>query len=436
MVTFTGTNPSGYSSSSTTEIRIHGPDFVAFDGDSGDFVTEGRAYWFHGGNATFRRWSSQYGAVSVTAERPGDSFHLAFAAPIPRPLTPGRFIADLRPNPAAIGLSGNSRGCNFSRGWFDVRQVVYGPSGEVKSFWAVFELVCKDGRETWTRGEVRLNADTSLYVVPPADAFMTARSDTTITVFAADTRGHPVTLSMVQVPPGAIFEDHGGGVGTLHWTSVPAIPETMTVHFIASSSAGPMISAPTLLHVADAGYPTNVLLSLIAARAEPDGVALEWYATSIPARVAVVERTSDSERWEVAGEATVQGGDRLVFRDEGIEPGSRYGYRVRLGSGDDAFVSGEVWVDVPEWRLSLEPPRPNPVTGPLKAEFTLRRQGPTRLALIDVAGRRLVQLDLGQPKAGRHIVPVSTRSTLSPGMYWLVLQHGGESRTRAVMLTR
>ncbi len=434
-VAFRGTDATGHSSSSTTEIRIHGPDFVAFDGDSADFVTQGRSYLFHDANATLRSWSSGYGAVSVSASDPSHSYQLAFAAPVPRALSPGRWIADLRPNPPAIGLSGDGRGCNFSRGWFDVRQIVYGPAGQVESFWAVFERVCSDRGETWTRGEVRLNADTSLYVTPPADAFMTAGSDTALTVLAADTRGHPVALSMDQVPPDATFEDQGNGVGILHWSSVPAMPETMTVHFIATSSAGPVVSAPTLLHVADVGQPTAVLFSLLAADATPDAVELEWYAPAAMSDVPVVERREATGPWRELGEAVVSS-DHLTFRDEDVAAGERYAYRLRLTRGGEAIVSAEASVEVPQWRLSLAPPRPNPVTGPLTAEFTLPRPGAAGLSLLDVAGRRLVHLDLGRMKAGRHSVPIAGAGALSPGLYWLTLRHEGESRTRTVVVTR
>jgi hypothetical protein len=436
VVAVTATDGSGYSSTSTTEIRIGGPDFVAFEGDSGDFVTGGNRYLFNEGNASFERWSSGYGAVSVRPTSFYDQFHLAFAAPMPWGLTPGRFVADLRPNPAAIGLSGNSRGCNFSRGSFDVRQIEYGPNGEVERFWAVFERVCMDVGETWTRGEVRLNADTSLYVLPPADAFMTAGSDTTVHVYARDTRGFPVEISMVAVPPGAVFEDQGGGVGVLRWESVPATPETLSVHFVATSASGAVVSAPSRLHVAMVDSPTPVLVSVVTAKATAEAVHLEWHSL-LNAAEGLVERRQGSDGWSLVGESERTGSDRYTFVDDSIQAGARYAYRLELRISDNRLVmSPETWIEIPAGQFSLERIRPNPVTGPLAVEFTLPRAATTTLSIIDVTGRSVLARTLGEMHAGKHTVPLVPVEPLAPGVYWIELAHGGESRTQRIVVTR
>jgi hypothetical protein len=85
-------------------------------------------------------------------------------------------------------------------------------------------------------------------------------------------------------------------------------------------------------------------------------------------------------------------------------------------------------------RLALGVVRPNPTPGDrLNAEFTLARTGAARLELLDVAGRRAVDREVGSLGVGRHRIDLLRGARLTPGLYLLRLTQGEETRVRRVV---
>jgi aminopeptidase N len=94
----------------------------------------------------------------------------------------------------------------------------------------------------------------------------------------------------------------------------------------------------------------------------------------------------------------------------------------------------------PAATLALAPPSPNPARGPTRLAFSLPRTGPARLALLDVAGRRVRTLVDGPLEAGAHDVTWDgrdERGVAAPaGLYWARLECGGESAVRRLVRIR
>jgi hypothetical protein len=73
--------------------------------------------------------------------------------------------------------------------------------------------------------------------------------------------------------------------------------------------------------------------------------------------------------------------------------------------------------------------RPNPPSRELRVAFTLARSESTRLEILDVSGRRLLDRDLGVMGPGDHVVTLGSKPRLSPGVYMLRLSQGSQSVT-------
>lgn len=90
--------------------------------------------------------------------------------------------------------------------------------------------------------------------------------------------------------------------------------------------------------------------------------------------------------------------------------------------------------------LWLAAARPNPSLGRAEVEFVLPRDGAVRLAVYDLAGKRVATLVDGQRPAGRHTVRWDARAgsgaRLASGVYFMKLEAAGETRTRKLVLTR
>ena len=85
--------------------------------------------------------------------------------------------------------------------------------------------------------------------------------------------------------------------------------------------------------------------------------------------------------------------------------------------------------------LALVSLSPNPSRGGLSVAFVLPQHRPAALELFDVAGRRLLLREVGVLGAGEHRMDLDQDRRLDPGVYFVTLTDGRESRTtRAVVL--
>jgi len=79
---------------------------------------------------------------------------------------------------------------------------------------------------------------------------------------------------------------------------------------------------------------------------------------------------------------------------------------------------------------------PNPAANGLTVALELRDAARVRLEVLDVAGRRHVDRDLGLPAPGQHFLPLAARGDLPPGLYFVRARHGTESTTIRVSVNR
>ena len=86
--------------------------------------------------------------------------------------------------------------------------------------------------------------------------------------------------------------------------------------------------------------------------------------------------------------------------------------------------------------VTLDAPRPNPVSGQTTLGFTLRQPGPVTLRVVDVLGREVARLLDAQPHAAdAHAVTWRPGATGS-GTYFVILEVDGERATRPVVVVR
>jgi hypothetical protein len=85
--------------------------------------------------------------------------------------------------------------------------------------------------------------------------------------------------------------------------------------------------------------------------------------------------------------------------------------------------------------LALGPAGPNPTRiGALMVQFSLADSAPASLELLDVAGRRVVEIEVSSFGAGRHTIELAEGRRLAPGLYLVRLRQGLDSRQTRVAL--
>ena len=134
---------------------------VTMVSERGDYIGGGVSRLYHPGNATIRAsGDSAHVSIHVSGGTPGATFDLNFAPPRGQELRPGAyegaqrwpFHEDGRP---AIDVSGDGRGCNTVKGRFQVKDISFGPTGELERLRVLYEHRCEGGTSALF-GEVRV----------------------------------------------------------------------------------------------------------------------------------------------------------------------------------------------------------------------------------------------------------------------------------------
>ncbi|MGH7741162.1 MAG: T9SS type A sorting domain-containing protein [Candidatus Eiseniibacteriota bacterium] len=86
---------------------------------------------------------------------------------------------------------------------------------------------------------------------------------------------------------------------------------------------------------------------------------------------------------------------------------------------------------MPRAEFALHGARPNPSAGHLSVAFSLPDGSPAELELVDIAGRRVYQRDVGALGAGLHVVPIE-HAGLPAGVYAVRLTQHGRTLTSKV----
>jgi hypothetical protein len=168
------------------------------------------------------------------------------------------------------------------------------------------------------------------------------------------------------------------------------------------------------------------------ARAHAGGLVLTWPIASGPPFEAHVLRRQDGTPWGDRGATRFASGG-LVFEDDSVRAGQRYGYRLAL---PDSTTAGEVWITVPVPAFALRAVGPNPAADQVQVRFALPDAAPARLEVFDIAGRRRVWRDIGPLGAGEHTLDLRLGQAVDPGLYFIRLRRAGEVFTARIAVVR
>ena len=182
-------------------------------------------------------------------------------------------------------------------------------------------------------------------------------------------------------------------------------------------------------------YPVPALLSLLSATAVPGAVTIRWHGVGADQVENEVQRANATGDWRPIGTAEGSGPDQLSFEDTSVEPGMTYAYRLRYLAQGQEFFTTTAWVTVPpQPQFALEGFSPNPSRDLPTVAFTLPSAMSVRVLMIDVSGRTVHSLDLGELQGGRHSYNVGT--SLPPGLYVIHLEAGARALTTKGVVLR
>ncbi len=101
----------------------------------------------------------------------------------------------------------------------------------------------------------------------------------------------------------------------------------------------------------------------------------------------------------------------------------------------DVAMTDDVQLEEQKMPTGLEPPHPNPFNPVATIRYGLAEEGPARLTVYDVLGRRVAVLLDGVQTPGKHTVRFEA-DHLSSGLYFVILDAGGKTFTKSVLLMK
>jgi hypothetical protein len=147
--------------------------------------------------------------------------------------------------------------------------------------------------------------------------------------------------------------------------------------------------------------------------------------------------TTPSVKGRLPVAASNTGAALIVWEDSRAGSVDVYGQMVTAEGGLGVQTGGES----PALPFMLAQNHPNPFNPSTKIRFTLSSEGPTKLSVFDLEGRRVIKL-LGAPRlsAGEHEVSWDGRDTsgqrLSSGIYFYTLEADGRRESRPMVLLK
>ena len=212
-----------------------------------------------------------------------------------------------------------------------------------------------------------------------------------------------------------------GGIGSGCFEATDVI-RVIRAH-VASPSAGSVLPSGTTAEVRW-GAPQVEVQSVAVLFSSDDGSTWNLVARELP--------NTGSYLWTVAGAATDQARVAVVL----VESAGSGGDEVVgvLGVSGRFAITSPLAVGGPSVGLSLHGSVPNPGRS-LSVSFTLPDAEPARLLVYDISGREVSRREVGHLGMGAHVVTLSSRRELAPGVYLVHLIQGNRRLVaRAVVI--
>ncbi len=271
-----------------------GETSLQISSDPRDFVGLGEEYFVTPNDGTFTVYASaQDILVSFSPFVGFASWDLYIATAQGTVLTEGpHFDAGSPPvrdaGQPTLSVGGNSHGCP-SRGAFVIKRLVFAPGGGLASLWVTFEQSC-EGSSAGLRGELRYNAAVEMAVGAPLVIRVEKGLPVAFDVRTTSTSGGAVSLAVMGLPPGAVFENRGDGSGSLTWRT----PFTGIGDFDLTFSASNGLGAQ------DTTYTRIAVVGITSLRLDGLPVSKQYPSTSLlltPKEGDIGAFTYDSAAW-------------------------------------------------------------------------------------------------------------------------------------------
>ena len=180
--------------------------------------------------------------------------------------------------------------------------------------------------------------------------------------------------------------------------------------------------------------PVATQLSLVGAEIVGGHPRMTWFSADGAGEAMKLYRRAVPNDFEFVRTLPADGTGMLTYEDLEAQAGRSYEYEIGVTSGATELRLGRVWVDVPTvTAFALRRLVAGETPGVLQFAVSLPADGPARLELVDVTGRRVTGTDVSG--SGDHTVRLAAAAIRS-GVYWARLSQSGKMTSTRVALVR
>jgi hypothetical protein len=184
---------------------------------------------------------------------------------------------------------------------------------------------------------------------------------------------------------------------------------------------------------------------MVSVQSESGSVRISWFSPAAHDLLLTVHRRTAESNWVGMGQPTLDANNRILFEDNSVTPGARYGYRLLAQVGGRQEFSSEVWVlalgetGAPSV-LRLSPGFPNPLVSRSQFNYGIPKAGQVRLVVYDLQGRRVATvIDQIQARGWRSVVwdgRDERHREVASGAYFARLESDGQAQVRKIVIAR
>lgn len=232
----------------------------------------------------------------------------------------------------------------------------------------------------------------------------------------------------------------GGGIPVIVEVTGDGRPDILVP---VSAFPGGALASGVLVLANQSAPIVPTLFADIEIEADASGVRLRWSAvTETPGSFQVFRSTAGSDVYSHLAPVVPAspGRHRYEFEDRTALPGSSYAYKIGWPEADGMVYSSAMVVRTQLAALALDPPRYDSPRRRIVFAYSTPGAGDTRLALFDVAGRRVRVLAAGgaSPTRGQEAWDGTGESgtAVAAGVYWVRLDWNGRSQSRRFLWVR
>jgi uncharacterized protein (TIGR03790 family) len=253
--------------------------------------------------------------------------------------------------------------------------------------------------------------------------------------------GGSVTLTWASSNATAATIDQGIGTVALNGSTTVTVTSTKTFTLTVANSTGATAAYTVTVTVAPPVAAVTVISSFIAGPTTAKGVLLSWTTSTEANNTGFdIQRKKGTGSYGKIGYVAGKGSSAVPVNyqyNDGITKNGTYTYRLRqINTDGTSAYSPEVSVQISRNVVTTLTSYPNPFNPTTNISFTVEQSGHATMKVYNVIGQEVATLFNGDLEAGVEHTVTFNATSLASGLYFSVLETGGQRFIQKMLLSK